>query len=115
VAWMYAFRRTVIDGDQPLRFRSVIHEDELFTPALFLRAGRTIVTNKLLVRHRLRPGSIMLSSASQENVVGSAAAAAQWAQLANREHGAIRKLFLRCATDRYARAIQYAARARLSS
>lgn len=113
VAWMYAFRRDVVERGASLRFRSVIHEDELFTPALFLRAGRTVVTNKLLVRHRLRTNSIMLSPASRGNVVGSAAAAAQWLQLAKQERGPTRQLFLRCAADQYARAIRYAARAKL--
>lgn len=55
-ACAYIFRRSTADG---LTFtEGIYHEDEEFTPLLFLRAGKTIITNAPAYFYDSRPGSI---------------------------------------------------------
>jgi len=64
-AWGYAFRREIL-GD--LRFRpGLLHEDELFTPQLLLRAKRIQEVYAVAYYYRQHEGTIT-SSKSQEKV-----------------------------------------------
>lgn len=54
-----------------LRFYpGILHEDELFTPQLYLGATRVGGIERSFFRRRLRPGSIMGSTFSQRNLDG---------------------------------------------
>ncbi len=56
---------------EQLRFRvGILHEDELFTPQLYLAAKSTFGINRALFHRRLREGSIMTSRFSTRNVIG---------------------------------------------
>lgn len=82
-AYLYVFRRTLLEHAPSLRFLNILHEDEVFTPALLLRCEGTIVTNLVMYHRRIRSGSIMTSNASERNVRGYLVAAKGWL-----EHGA---------------------------
>ncbi|ARI09492.1 MULTISPECIES: glycosyltransferase family 2 protein [Klebsiella] len=68
-AWLYIFRRKFFT-DFNITFKSIIHEDEEFTPRLFLHAGKTFITRKCFFKRRVRAGSIMQSSRSEKNIIG---------------------------------------------
>lgn len=52
-----------------LNFRQgIIHEDELFTPQIFLQAKSIFYINRRFVRHRVRSSSIIGKSYSQRNI-----------------------------------------------
>lgn len=55
-AWGYIFRREILGS---LRFLpDLLHEDELFTPQLLLRARRVLVSPAVAYFYRLGPGTI---------------------------------------------------------
>ena len=63
-AWGYAFRREIL-GD--LRFHpGLLHEDELFTPQLFLRAGTIIELSVKAYFYRQHEGTITHSQTSEQ-------------------------------------------------
>ncbi|EEQ2705821.1 MULTISPECIES: glycosyltransferase family 2 protein [Enterobacteriaceae] len=68
-AWLYITRRKVIDINN-LTFKSIIHEDEEYTPRLFNVAGQTIVTKNIYFNRRIRNNSIMQSKFSERNIIG---------------------------------------------
>lgn len=77
-AWLYVFSRKLLEHDKPLRFRNMLHEDEIFTPELMLRCGYTIITNKILYRRRVRSDSITTTPASERKVLGLLSTARWW-------------------------------------
>ncbi|MBY4598096.1 glycosyltransferase family 2 protein [Ottowia caeni] len=112
-AFLYIFRRKVIDSKEPLRFQNIIHEDEPFTPALFMRSGTTIVTHHVYYRRRVRPNSIMTSPAGVRNVIGYLLTAQWWLRATQSHSSAEERLFVRQATFFYSLAIQISGRARV--
>lgn len=114
-AFLYAFDVDVARRNQPLRFLPILHEDEAFTPALFARCGKVMVSNQVLYRRRLRAGSIMRSKASMANVAGYLTAARWWQDAdisrSPREARAVRRQTAKL----YGRAILYAARSGLAA
>lgn len=59
-----------LQSDNNLFFKRIIHEDEEFTPRLFLKASLTVITNKKYFKRRVRAGSIMQTSRSEKNIIG---------------------------------------------
>ena len=59
-AWSYIFRRSLIDWKKG-GFPHVIHEDEEFTPRVFIRSKWVHLSPKILYFYRKRSGSIMRS------------------------------------------------------
>ncbi|MCQ0572067.1 glycosyltransferase [Klebsiella pneumoniae] len=68
-AWLYIFKKS-LQSDNNLFFKRIIHEDEEFTPRLFLKASLTVITNKKYFKRRVRAGSIMQTSRSEKNIIG---------------------------------------------
>lgn len=68
-AWMYIFKKSIIE-DGELKFKSIIHEDEDFTPKLFFKSKLTYVCNDKLFLRRIRMGSIMQSRVTEKNIIG---------------------------------------------
>ncbi|EPH9682185.1 glycosyltransferase [Klebsiella michiganensis] len=68
-AWIYLYKRE-LQVNNDLFFKPIIHEDEEFTPRLFFAAGKTIVTDKVYFRRRMRLGSIMHTKRTEKNVIG---------------------------------------------
>lgn len=68
-AWLYIFKKKILD-DCNIKFKPIIHEDEDFTPQLFLGASEVLVLNKVLFHRRIRNGSIMQSNFSEKNIIG---------------------------------------------
>ena len=63
-AWGYAFRREIL-GD--LRFRpGLLHEDELFTPQLFLKGSSLVELDAKAYFYRLREGTITHAKAPEK-------------------------------------------------
>lgn len=58
MVWNYLYRREWV-LKQSLRFESVVHEDELWTPVALCLAERVILTNRCFYGYRQREGSIM--------------------------------------------------------
>lgn len=113
-AFLYVFARSLVERSPgPLRFPDILHEDEVFTPALLLRCGSTVISGDVFYKRRVRRGSIMTSPAGRKNVAGYLSAATWW--LENAESGPIerRSLFKLRAYRLYASAILYASRAKL--
>ena len=106
--WLYVFSRKLLTKGEELSFHSVIHEDEVFTPELLMRAGRVLVKNQVLYKRRVRGGSIMQSKPSIKNVEGMLAAAKKWSDLARKERESERFYFLKRSNYFYARALRYA-------
>jgi glycosyltransferase involved in cell wall biosynthesis len=69
VVWLYIVKRELL-ARHDMRFSSIIHEDEEFTPRLFLVAARTLVTDHSYLEHRLRAGSIMRLRTTTEHLRG---------------------------------------------
>lgn len=112
-AFLYIFKRKVIDSKEPLRFQNIIHEDEPFTPALFLRSGTTIVTHHPYYRRRVRPNSIMTSPADIRNMTGYILTTQWWLRAAQSQPPSEERLFLRQARLFYLLAIQISGRAKI--
>lgn len=112
--FLYIFRRSKLDVGSVLRFQNIVHEDELFTPAVFMRCGTSVFTTALFYRRRVRLNSIMTTPASVRNVIGYLSAARWWLDAADSESDTDRMLLLKSAQFFYARSILYAARAHLS-
>ena len=60
MVYNYIYRREWLLSHQ-LRFESVLHEDELWTPIALCYARRIVVTNIDFYGYRQREGSIMTS------------------------------------------------------
>src|SRR5690606_38348266 len=69
-AFMYVFRRQVVESPTPLRFLSILHEDEVFTPMLMMNCDDTVIVNEKFYRRRVRSNSIMTSPVGIKNVIG---------------------------------------------
>lgn len=106
-AFLYVFSRSVIENPDPLRFLNIIHEDEVFTPNLFLRCGSTIISNEVFYNRRVRKGSIMSTPRSSRNSIGYLIASCWWGNLAIASDGASSTLFKRQARHFYSRAVVY--------
>ena len=75
--WMLFFRRDFL-LEQKIRFyEGIIHEDELYTFEVLLKARRVSHVGKTFFHRRYRPDSIMTAPTSAKNVVGSFTVAAQ--------------------------------------
>lgn len=109
-AWLSVFRRDVLDQAPALRFRAMLHEDEIFTPELLSRCARTVVTNEVLYRRRLRSGSIMNTPASIRNVQAYVDIARYWLDLAARGSDVQAYIYQREAYKYYSYALVSAAR-----
>ncbi|ELS1885482.1 TPA: glycosyltransferase family 2 protein [Raoultella planticola] len=68
-AWIYITRKSIIDKNG-LIFKSIIHEDEEYTPRLFKACGKTLVTKCIYFKRRVRSNSIMQSKYSEKNIRG---------------------------------------------
>lgn len=79
-AYLYVFRKEALSGPDgsTLLFEPFLHEDEIFTPQLFRRAGLTAFTRGFFYRRRVRAGSIMTSKPTVANVVGCLRALEVW-------------------------------------
>lgn len=64
--WLQMIRREFLNQHQ-LRFTKTIHEDELFTHLLFLKAQRVGFIRKAYFQRRLRPGSVMTQPFTRKN------------------------------------------------
>lgn len=111
--FQYIFRKSRIDGENPLRFQNILHEDEPFTPEIFIRCNATLVTSHVFYKRRVRPNSIMTSPVSIKNFIGYLCAVRWWIDVAKASHGSDRELFLKQASFFYAHAVRCSARANL--
>jgi glycosyltransferase involved in cell wall biosynthesis len=112
-AYLYIFRRSAVEGDRHLRFMNILHEDEVFTPALFMNCRKTIVSAERYYRRRIRHGSIMTAPASTKNVTGTLQAMLWWMSQASSAPPAEAKLFRLQAHRFYNQAVRYASRANI--
>lgn len=84
--YLYIFARSlVVGGESPLLFPPVLHEDEVFTPLLMMRCGRSVVLEESFYSRRVRDGSIMRQPHSMANAEGYAHAAVCWFDIAEKE------------------------------
>jgi glycosyltransferase involved in cell wall biosynthesis len=65
----YIFRKSLLDTFG-IRFRAIRYEDEEFTFQLFLHAGRTLVTDHVLYKRRVREGSTMQLNRNFKDIIG---------------------------------------------
>jgi glycosyltransferase involved in cell wall biosynthesis len=72
-AVLYVLRRTLIDWEGN-GFLNIIHEDEEFTPRLFLAARHVVLDPAVLYRRRIRGGSITARAITTASMRGCAAA-----------------------------------------
>ena len=114
-AFMYIFRRSAIEGEMRHRFMNILHEDEPFTPQLFMNCGSTLLIGDIFYRRRVRPNSIMTSPASIRNVIGYLASSRWWLDAMQTIPRNNRWLFKREAKYFYALAVRYAGRAKLQA
>lgn len=68
-AWLYIYKRR-LHVEHELFFKPIIHEDEEFTPRLFFVGGKTVVSDRVYFRRRVRAGSIMQTGRSEKNAIG---------------------------------------------
>lgn len=114
-AFLYIFNRSAIEGEKYLRFENILHEDELFTPALFFNGGTTVISTTVYYRRRVRAGSIMTSRATERNVEGTLRAASWWFTKATSYSGAKAYHLKVQAHLMYGLAVRHASRARLGT
>lgn len=107
---LYIFRRALLNKSEPLRFPPILHEDELFTPALLLRCNQVFVSPERFYQRRVRSGSTMTSPSNARNTIGYLTAARWWLDRAEEQSAPHRRSFLKRANELYALAILHAAR-----
>lgn len=79
-----------------LRFHpGILHEDELFTPQLYLAAERCAGIDRAFFRRRLREGSIMGTDFSQRNIRGYTTVLRELHRVAVRHDAATRQIVRR--------------------
>ncbi|MBR6101080.1 MAG: glycosyltransferase [Ruminococcus sp.] len=69
-AYLYLMRKGFLDKTGLRFLKGIIHEDELFTVTLFIRAERAAYLNEALYIRRLRAGSIMSGMLSARSIGG---------------------------------------------
>lgn len=111
-AWLFMIKRTALEKDLPLRFKSILHEDEAFTPELFMRCKQTLIVNDIYYEHRVRSGSIMTSASTDRNVEGQLAAASVWRHMAQKECGYTRNQIIKQICKLYCAGLSYAERSK---
>ena len=68
VAWLQLTKHEYLKRINLRFLEGIIHEDELYTPQLFLQANRIIYLNRKLVKHRIRSTSIVGKGYSKRNL-----------------------------------------------
>ena len=68
VVWLQFINWKFLSSLQLNFFQSIIHEDELFTPQLFLQSETIYYINRRFVKHRVRSSSIIGKNYSQRNL-----------------------------------------------
>lgn len=59
VVWLLFINRQFLNHSKLLFYSNIIHEDELFTTILTLKSSSIYCLKKTLIKHRIRPTSIM--------------------------------------------------------
>lgn len=112
-AWLYVFKRSVLEREPKLRFLNIIHEDEVFTPELLIRCGPISVTNLILYKRRVRAGSIMTAQPGEKNVAGLFVSAQKWIDRRTHASEEDRIYYTREGHKIYCRAIRTASHAKI--
>ena len=68
VVWLQLIRWDYLKMIQLEFYRGIIHEDELFTPQLFLQTNNIIYRNRKYIKHRVRKSSIVGNGYSNRNL-----------------------------------------------
>ncbi|MBO1686307.1 glycosyltransferase [Clostridium butyricum] len=68
--WLFFYNRQFLINNDLKFYNGIIHEDELFTPQVLLRANRIIYIPKDLFFRRVRNDSIMTKKISRKNIEG---------------------------------------------
>lgn len=68
VAWLQLTKHEYLKRINLRFLEGIIHEDELYTPQLFLQTNRIIYLNRKLVKHRIRSTSIVGKGYSKRNL-----------------------------------------------
>lgn len=91
-----SFIRLALLRETGLRFHpGMLHEDELFTPQLFLSAARIGRIDRAFFKRRVREGSIMGAAFSMRNMAGYLTAARELRRWAAGREVAVRRLVAR--------------------
>ncbi len=70
VPWLFFVKRELLEKQNLRFFPGIIHEDELFTPILYLTAERIGYLPKTFFHRRIRENSTMTNSFSKKNLKG---------------------------------------------
>jgi len=70
VPWLFFVKRALIEKIKLRFFPGIIHEDELFTPILYLAAGRMGYIPSVFFHRRIRENSTMTNRFSKRNLTG---------------------------------------------
>ncbi len=70
VPWLFFVKRELIENIKLRFFPGIIHEDELFTPILYLAAERMGYIPSLFFHRRIRENSTMTNKFSERNLTG---------------------------------------------
>lgn len=70
VPWLFFVKRALIEKIELRFFPGIIHEDELFTPILYLAAGRMGYIPSVFFHRRIRENSTMTNRFSKRNLTG---------------------------------------------
>lgn len=68
--WLNFIRHTFIKGINLTFYPGINHEDELYTPLLYLNATRVGFISRAFFKRRIRQASIMTQAFSRKNLVG---------------------------------------------
>lgn len=68
VVWLQFTKWKFLKSINLYFYKGIIHEDELFTPQLFLQTENIYYMNKCLLKHRVRKSSIVGSGYSKRNL-----------------------------------------------
>jgi glycosyltransferase involved in cell wall biosynthesis len=68
--WLLFVKRKLLKKYNLTFYPGIIHEDELFTPLLFISAHRVSYISRTLFLRRIRSGSTMTKNFSQKNIKG---------------------------------------------
>lgn len=68
--WLYFINSNFLKKNRLRFYPKIIHEDELFSYQLYLRANRVKYLNKKLFKRRVRLNSTMTSNKGEKNIIG---------------------------------------------
>jgi len=91
--WLFFVKRELIQNADLRFFPGIIHEDELFTPLLYIAAERVGYIPRTFFHRRIRANSTMTNSFSQKNINGYFCVIGEFSKLYKKSDNRVNAIF----------------------